>query len=169
MKLLIVGSRSITDFDLSPYIPDDIDTVISGGACGIDSLAEQYADSHCLSKYIVRPRYDLYGRAAPLKRSEQMVDMADAVLVIWDGCSKGTQHTLKYAKKRTSRLRLFHPDSTGCAPRCPNCNPSSEATAIKSNLSPIAAMTKTTKWHVRQAVSISTFLYNENHATVAWF
>lgn len=99
MKLLIVGSRSITDFDLSPYIPADIDTVISGGASGIDSLAEQYADLHRLSKYIVRPRYDLYGRAAPLRRNEQMVDIADAVLVIWDGRSEATQYNLKYTKK----------------------------------------------------------------------
>ena len=106
MKLLIVGSRSITEFDLSPYIPADIDTVISGGAGGIDSLAEQYADLHRLSKYIIRPRYDLYGRAAPLKRNEQMVDMADAVLVIWDGRSKGTQHTLKYTKKTNKPITL---------------------------------------------------------------
>ncbi|MBQ9117280.1 MAG: hypothetical protein IJY04_09675 [Clostridia bacterium] len=99
MKLLIVGSRSITNFDLSPYISADVDTVISGGAGGIDSLAERYADTHRLSKYILRPRYSLYGRSAPLKRNEEMVDMADAVLVIWDGCSKGTQYTLKYTKK----------------------------------------------------------------------
>ncbi len=65
MKLCIVGSRSITDFDVSPYILSDVDTVISGGADGIDRLAEQYADLHRLSKYILRPRYDLYGRAAP--------------------------------------------------------------------------------------------------------
>jgi hypothetical protein len=67
MKLLIVGSRSITEFDLSPYISADIDTIISGGANGIDSLAEQYADLHRLSKYILRPRYDLYKRSAPLQ------------------------------------------------------------------------------------------------------
>jgi len=106
MKLLIIGSRSITDFDLSPYIPADVDTIISGGADGIDSLAEQYADLHRLSKYILRPRYDLYGRVAPLKRSEQMVDMADAVLVIWDGCSKGTQYTLNYTKKKNKPIML---------------------------------------------------------------
>ena len=99
MKLLVVGSRSITEFDLSPHVQAEVDTVISGGANGIDSIAEQYADSHRLSKYILRPRYDLYGRAAPLKRNEQMVDMADAVLVIWDGFSKGTQYTIKHAKK----------------------------------------------------------------------
>ena len=107
MKLLIVGSRSIIDYDLSPYISDDVDTIISGGAGGIDSLAEQYADLHRLSKYIIRPRYDLYGRSAPLKRNEQMVDIADAVLIIWDGCSKGTQYTLKYAKKMNKAITLI--------------------------------------------------------------
>jgi len=111
MKLLIVGSRDITDFDLSPYISVDVDTVISGGADGIDSLAEQYADLNRLSKYIVRPRYDLYGRAAPLKRNEQMVDMADAVLVVWDGYSKGTQYTLKYAKRMNKPITLIQSES----------------------------------------------------------
>ena len=99
MKLLIVGSRSIKNFDLSPYVSTDVDTIISGGAAGIDRLAEQYADLHRLTKYIVQPRYDLYGRAAPLKRNEQMVDMADAVLIVWDGQSKGAKYTLEYAKK----------------------------------------------------------------------
>ena len=98
MKLLIAGSRSIENFDLSPHIPKGTDTIISGGASGIDSLAEKYADLHRISKYILRPRYDLYGRAAPLKRNEQMVDMADAVLVIFDGHSRGTQYTIKYAE-----------------------------------------------------------------------
>ena len=98
MKLLIVGSRSIENFNLSPYVSDEIDTIISGGACGIDTLAEKYADSHKISKYIIRPKYHLYGRAAPLKRNKEMVDIADSVLVIWDGKSKGTEFTVKYAK-----------------------------------------------------------------------
>lgn len=106
MKLLIVGSRSITSFDLATYIPSDIDTVISGGACGVDTLAEQYADLHRLSKYILRPRYDIYGRAAAIKRNEQMVDMADAVLVVWDGISKGAEYTLKYAQKKNKPVTL---------------------------------------------------------------
>ena len=106
MKLLIVGSRGITDFDFSPYIPTEVDTIISGGADGIDSLAEQYADMHRLSKYILRPRYDLYGRAAPIKRNEKMVDISDAILIIWDGKSKGTQHTLKYSKKSNKPFTL---------------------------------------------------------------
>ena len=109
MKLLIVGSRSITEFDLSPYISEDVDTIISGGASGVDTLAEQYADAHHISKYIIRPRYELYGRAAPLVRNEQMVDLADAVLVIWDGHSRGAQHTVKYAKKQKKQLTVLEP------------------------------------------------------------
>ncbi len=107
MKLLIVGSRSITDFDLSQYVPENVDTIISGGACGIDSLAEEYADLHRLSKYIIRPRYDLYGRAAPIKRNEEMVDMSDAVLVIWDGKSKGARYTVKYSQKKNKLLKVI--------------------------------------------------------------
>ena len=107
MKLLIVGSRSIKIFDLSPFISTEVDTIISGGATGVDALAEQYADSNRLSKYIIRPRYDLYGRAAPIKRNEQLVDIADAVLIIWDGHSKGTQHTIQYAKKIGKEVEII--------------------------------------------------------------
>ena len=107
MKLLIVGSRSITNFDLSPHIPANVDTIISGGANGIDTLAEQYADLQRLSKYIIRPRYDHYGRAAPIKRNEKMVDLADELLIVWDGHSKGTLHTITYAKKKGKKITLL--------------------------------------------------------------
>lgn len=99
MKLLIAGSRGITDYDLSPHIPEDTDLIIAGGANGVDTLAEQYADSKRISKLILRPRYDRFKRAAPIKRNEAMVEICDRVLVIWDGKSKGTKHTITYAEK----------------------------------------------------------------------
>ena len=106
MKLLIVGSRSIKNFDLSDYVTSEVDMIISGGANGVDSLAEEYADKKKLSKIIIRPRYDLYGRAAPTKRNEIMVDMSDEVLVIWDGVSKGTKYTVDYAKKKNKKVQM---------------------------------------------------------------
>ena len=106
MKILIVGSRSICDFDLSPYIPPETDLIISGGANGIDRLAEEYADKHRISKLILRPQYERYGRAAPLKRNEAMVDIADTILVIWDGVSKGTHYTINYATKKNKAVHV---------------------------------------------------------------
>ncbi|MCH5186626.1 MAG: hypothetical protein J1F64_10975 [Oscillospiraceae bacterium] len=99
MILLIAGSRSITDYDLSPHIPADTDLIVSGGAAGVDELAERYADAHRISKLILRPRYDLYSRAAPIKRNAEMVEICDRVLIIWDGKSKGSKYTADYASK----------------------------------------------------------------------
>ena len=106
MTLLIAGSRSIQQFDLSPYIPSETDCIISGGANGIDSLAEIYADQHRLSKIILRPQYHLYKRNAPLIRNKKMVELADSVLIIWDGSSKGTRHTIEYAQKLNKPIVL---------------------------------------------------------------
>ena len=109
MKLWIVGSGSIPAYDLTPHISSEVDTIISGGAAGVDALAEQYAVDHGLNVIIIRPQYDRYRRAAPLKRNEQMVDMADEVLAIWDGVSKGTEYTIRYAEKKGKRVRVVFP------------------------------------------------------------
>ena len=107
MKLLIVGSRSVKEFDLSKYIPPQTELIISGGASGVDSIAEKYADEHKISKLILRPRYDMHGRCAPLKRNESMVDVADTVLVVWDGISRGTKYTIDYAKRKNKTIKVI--------------------------------------------------------------
>jgi len=110
MRLLIVGSRKIEKFDLNGFISPNVDIIISGGAVGVDSIAEKYADDHKLSKLIIRPRYDIYGRCAPIKRNEEMVELADEVLVIWDGHSRGTKSTIDFAKKKNKKLRVIIPE-----------------------------------------------------------
>ncbi len=107
MKLLIVGSRSIKEYDLKRHIPIETTLIITGGAKGIDALAEEYADNKRISKLILRPQYELYGRAAPLKRNEKMVELCDTVLIVWDGYSKGTEYTMRYAKKIGKKVILI--------------------------------------------------------------
>ena len=107
MKLIVVGSRSIQNYDLEKYIPDEITMIITGGAEGIDALAEKYADHKRLSKLILRPQYNIYGRYAPLKRNEKMVELCDVALIIWDGHSRGTKYTLNYAEKTGKKVDLL--------------------------------------------------------------
>lgn len=106
MKLMIAGSRSIDNIDISQYIGDDVDFIVSGGAKGVDTLAEQYADKHKISKIIIHPRYNLYRRNAPLVRNKEMVDISDKVLVIWDGKSRGTKSTIEYAQSIGKELEV---------------------------------------------------------------
>lgn len=106
MKIVIAGSRNIDNFDLSQHIPSNVDLIITGGASGIDNLAEKYADKHKISKLIILPDYKRYGRAAPLRRNEIMVDLADLVIVVWDGVSRGTKYTIDYATKKGKNLKI---------------------------------------------------------------
>lgn len=99
VKLLIAGSRAIKEYVLDKHVPKGVTMIITGGADGIDALAEKYADEKRISKLILRPQYELYGRGAPLKRNEKMVEICDMALIIWDKKSKGTEYTIKYADK----------------------------------------------------------------------
>ena len=106
MKLLIAGSRSIKEYDLEKHVPKETTVIITGGAGGIDTLAEKYADKKRLSKLVLRPEYSLYGRYAPLKRNEKMAELCDVALIIWDGSSRGTKYTMNYLDKMGKRLIL---------------------------------------------------------------
>lgn len=107
MKVAVVGSRSITKADISRYIPPDTDLIISGGAIGVDKLAEEYADKKGIKKLILYPEYELYGKSAPLIRDKLIVDHADLVIAVWDGVSRGTEFTISYAKRRGVPCEIY--------------------------------------------------------------
>ncbi len=95
MKVAIVGSRSLTVTDLSKYLPEGCDEIVSGGARGIDTCAEEYAKKHGLKLTVFLPEYEKYGKVAPLKRNDQIADYADEGIAFWDGESRGTVYTIK--------------------------------------------------------------------------
>lgn len=107
MKILIAGSRSIHSYDVKQHINGYATLIICGGAPGIDALAEEAADALGISKLVLRPQYKRYGRAAPIVRNKQMVELADEVVIIWDGKSRGTLYTLGYAKKMKKKVFLY--------------------------------------------------------------
>jgi uncharacterized phage-like protein YoqJ len=105
-KLAIIGSRGITDINLSHYITEDVEYIISGGAKGVDTIAEKWAGENGIKVIIFLPEYDKYGRGAPIKRNNQIIMEADKVLAFWDGKSKGTEYVIKTAKKMGKNVEV---------------------------------------------------------------
>lgn len=99
MRVAVIGSRKLDLEDISAYLPPEITVLISGGARGVDTAAEKYADARNLPKLILRPDYEKYGKRAPLMRNMLIVQLSDLVIAIWDGKSRGTKYAIEYAKK----------------------------------------------------------------------
>lgn len=98
MKIAVIGSRNISVIDLKGHI-SNCEEIVSGGAVGVDSCAEKYAEENGLKLTVFLPQYERYGRAAPIIRNKQIVDYADKIIAFWDGKSKGTLSVIKYAEK----------------------------------------------------------------------
>ena len=107
MKLAIIGSRSIKEIDFEKHIKIQPVLVVSGGAVGVDTLAENWAKANGIATLIIKPDYARYGRVAPLIRNKDIVKESDFVIAFWDGKSKGTEHTINYAKKAGKRVEII--------------------------------------------------------------
>ena len=69
MKIAVIGSRNLTVNDLGKYLHENVTEIVSGGARGIDTCAEIYANSNGIKLTEFLPEYEKYGRSAPLKRN----------------------------------------------------------------------------------------------------
>ena len=105
MKIAIVGSRSITEVNIGKYI-SECDEIVSGGALGVDACAAEYAHKNGIKLTEFLPQYSRFGRAAPIIRNQKIVDYSDKIIVFWDGKSKGTEHTVKYAQKLGKQIKI---------------------------------------------------------------
>ncbi len=107
-RLLIAGSRDFNDYNLlKQYIkPDKVSTIISGCARGADTLAIQYAKEFNIPVEKYPAEWDKYGKSAGYRRNKIMVDRATAIIVFWDGESRGTKHTIDLAQANNKLLKV---------------------------------------------------------------
>lgn len=104
--LAIVGCRSYVDYEtfsasvdayLTSRTPPEL--IVSGGASGVDSLAERYASEREIRLLVVPANWAAHGKSAGPKRNSQIVGMVDEVLAFPSSSSKGTWDVVNKAKK----------------------------------------------------------------------
>jgi len=112
MKIIIAGSRGFTDYELLTkklnYYFQNIKgyEIISGMARGADALGALYAIDNEIPLIEMPANWDLHGNSAGYIRNIEMADIADALVVFWDGRSKGTYHMIKLAQERNLKIKI---------------------------------------------------------------
>lgn len=108
MRLIIAGGRTLNPGIgfiqgaiklLHPYDLGPIEEVVCGGAGGIDSEGEHWAGHKNVLVKCFRADWNKHGKAAGPTRNRQMAEYADALLLIWDGESRGSASMKKEMKK----------------------------------------------------------------------
>ena len=98
MKIAVIGSRNVIVSNIERYI-GNAEEIVSGGAAGVDTCAQEYANKNGIRLTEFLPQYKRYGRAAPIVRNKEIVDYSDKIIAFWNGSSKGTLSVIKYAQK----------------------------------------------------------------------
>ncbi len=115
MKLGVVGSRDWKDFDFMKRTIDEtvkefpsIDTLISGGAKGVDQVAADYGRQIGLKVLEYLPDFSHgYSPGEYHKRNERIAKDSDLVLAFQVGQSRGTQSTINFCRKYKTEVRIY--------------------------------------------------------------
>lgn len=120
-KIIIAGLRNFTNY---PFFRDKMDSFlrcnfidtnniefVSGGASGVDFLAEKYSAEKKIPIKVFPADWMMYGKSAGPIRNSQMADYAgdDGVLIaFWDYHSRGTGHMVRTAKKKGMLVHIVN-------------------------------------------------------------
>lgn len=115
MKLIIAGSRTFNYINPSflasvlSHIEIDINDleIVEGCARGVDWAAGSLAKEDNLKHKDFPADWTKYGKAAGHIRNAEMADYADALLIIWDGESKGSAGMKEQMLKRNKPVYEF--------------------------------------------------------------
>lgn len=113
MWVIVAGSRDITDFEVVKTAIEEsgmnITKVVSGKARGIDTLGEKWAKLNDVPVEECPADWDRYGKSAGYVRNDEMAQIADGLIAIWDGKSKGTKHMIDLAHKEGVEVFVWTP------------------------------------------------------------
>ena len=107
MKVAIIGSRSLRMPVPEDAVPKNATLILSGAANGVDRSARAFALAHHIPIHEVLPDYARYGRSAPLRRNDAIIDAADYVVALWDGKSSGTAYVIERCRRLGKPLRVL--------------------------------------------------------------
>jgi predicted Rossmann fold nucleotide-binding protein DprA/Smf involved in DNA uptake len=99
----VVGSRDYPNLSevrhYTRYLVTQGHEIVSGGARGVDTEAQQAAESMGRGAIVYAPDYKSHGYRAPFVRNAEIVAASDKVVAFWDGKSSGTLDTIRKAVK----------------------------------------------------------------------
>jgi len=104
MKLIIAGSRNLditsdNIYDFISCLDLEINEVVCGCARGVDKAGERWANKMNIPVKHFPADWGKYGKAAGPIRNKEMAEYADALLLIWDGASKGARNMNKIMRE----------------------------------------------------------------------
>lgn len=114
MKVIIAGGR---DFNNYPLLKEKCDSILSnidgsievvcGCADGADLLGKRYAEERGYSVNYFPANWNLYKRGAGPVRNREMAEYGDALILFWDGKSRGSANMLKEAEAKGLKTRII--------------------------------------------------------------
>ena len=111
MNVAIVGGCDFDDYEQFKSCIDGekikFKSIISGGARGVDTLAERYAKEIGVPVKIYWPDWTKHGKAAGPIRNRQIIENADCVIAFWDEKSPGTRCSIKIAEELKKPVSMF--------------------------------------------------------------
>jgi len=111
MKLIIAGSRDLTEFALveAAVVRFHLEPseVISGCARGPDQAGAAWASDNDVYVHSMPANWKAHGKAAGYIRNAEMAKVGDELLAIWDGKSKGTQNMIEQMVKLQKPVHIM--------------------------------------------------------------